>query len=261
MLSNKKIGVLVVAYNAATTLASVLDRISKDVWDEIDEVAVFDDKSHDQTFQLGLEYKILKDIEKLNIYRNEKNLGYGGNQKRGFKYFADKGFDVVVLLHGDGQYAPEMLKQMYDPLIEGRADAVFGSRMMKKFGGPLKGGMPVYKFIGNRVLTVFENFVLGMDLTEFHSGYRAYSLAALNKIRLDNCSDEFHFDTQIIVKLNHQGFKIIEVPIPTFYGEEICYVNGMKYAKDILKTVIEYKKMRFGKKTDITYEEYYDLGR
>ena len=113
-----------------------------------------------------------------------KNLGYGGNQKAGYRYFMEKGFDVVVLLHGDGQYAPEILSHLYHPIVTGEADAVFGSRMMKDYGGPLKGGMPLYKYVGNRILSVFENRALGMHLTEFHSGYRAYSLDALRKHRL-----------------------------------------------------------------------------
>src|SRR5947209_12699171 len=167
--------------------------------------------------------KSLTHIPKLNILKHPKNLGYGGNQKAGYKYFIEKGFDVVVLLHGDGQYAPEVLARMYHPIVTDQADAVFGSRMMKDYGGPLKGGMPLYKYIGNRILTYFENRALSMKLTEFHSGYRAYNLHALAKINFDHMTDDFHFDTEIIIKLNHQGMRIREVPIPTYYGDEICH--------------------------------------
>jgi glycosyltransferase involved in cell wall biosynthesis len=257
MKNNKKIGILIVAYNAVTTLNKVLDRIPKTVYDEIDEIVVFDDASKDNTYMLSVGYKTINKLEKLSIYSNEKNLGYGGNQKRGFNYFIEKGFDVVVLLHGDGQYAPEFLNSMYEPIINDEADVVLGSRMMEKYGGALRGGMPIYKFIGNKVLSSYQNFVLKMNLTEFHSGYRAYSIAGLKKLHLDNCTDDFHFDTQIIIKAHHNNLKIVEVPIPTFYGEEICYVNGFKYAKAIYRTTLDYKKTVNGKIKSDTYSEYY----
>jgi glycosyltransferase involved in cell wall biosynthesis len=188
---NKRIGILIVAYNALTTLPNVLKRIPADVWDEIEEVAVFDDHSKDETYELAVGCRTLFGLDKLTIFRNEQNLGYGGNQKRGYRYFAAKGFDAVVMLHGDGQYAPEMLAELYRPLLSGQADAVFGSRMMPDFGGPLKGGMPFYKYLGNKILTGLANRVLGMRLTEFHSGYRAYSLAALRQIDLSRMTDDW----------------------------------------------------------------------
>ena len=117
MKNNKKIGILVVAYNAVNTLTKVLDRIPQAVYDEIDEIAVFDDSSKDNTYMITLGYKQVRNAEKLHIYYNETNLGYGGNQKKGFKYFIEKGFDAVVLLHGDGLYAPEILNEMYNPII------------------------------------------------------------------------------------------------------------------------------------------------
>jgi 2-polyprenyl-3-methyl-5-hydroxy-6-metoxy-1,4-benzoquinol methylase len=241
-LRTKRIGVLIVAYNAVTTLTRVLQRIPENVWANVEEVVVFDDASKDATYELAVGYKAISGIDKLNIIKNNKNLGYGGNQKLGYTYFMDKGFDAVVLLHGDGQYAPEILSHLYEPLISGEADAVFGSRMMPEYGGALKGGMPLYKYIGNRILTFFENFALNMHLTEFHSGYRAYNLDILRQIDFTNMTDDFHFDTEIIIKLHQQGFRIKEVPIPTYYGDEICYVNGLKYAKDVAKSVIRYKR-------------------
>jgi 2-polyprenyl-3-methyl-5-hydroxy-6-metoxy-1,4-benzoquinol methylase len=241
-LPAKRIGILVVAYNAVATLAKVLRRIPQNVWDRVEEVAVFDDASHDDTFELGLGFKTITGLEHLTVIKNVKNLGYGGNQKLGYQYFMDKGFDIVILLHGDGQYAPELLEEMYMPLVREEADAVFGSRMMTKYGGALKGHMPLYKFVGNKILTFFENRMLGMRLTEFHSGYRAYSLAALKRFDLSNMTDDFHFDTEIIIKLQHQSCRIKEIPIPTYYGDEISYVNGMKYAWDIFKSVIRYKR-------------------
>ncbi len=241
----KKIGILIVAYNAVTTLVNkVLRRIPPEVWDNVAEVAIFDDSSQDHTYELALGFKAANEraAEKLTVLRNERNQGYGGNQRRGYEYFIGKGFDVVILLHGDGQYAPEILAQIYRPIVDGEADAVFGSRMMPDYGGPLKGGMPLYKYIGNRILTFFENRLLGMRLTEFHSGYRAYSLAALRQIDLSRMTNDFHFDTEIIIKLHHQGMRIREVAIPTYYGGEICYVNGLKYARDVARAVLRYRR-------------------
>ena len=238
----KRIGILIVAYNAVTTIAHLLTRIPADVWANVESVVVFDDASHDHTYELAVGLKMLSGLEKLTIIKNDANLGYGGNQKLGYRYFIEKGFDIVVLLHGDGQYAPEMLSHLYAPIMAGEADAVFGSRMMRTYGGALKGGMPLYKYIGNRILTAIESRAIGLPLTEFHSGYRAYSLAALREIDFSEMTDVFHFDTQIIIKLHHQGFRIKEVPIPTYYGNEICYVNGLKYAKDVVFSVIRYKR-------------------
>jgi 2-polyprenyl-3-methyl-5-hydroxy-6-metoxy-1,4-benzoquinol methylase len=253
----KRIGILIVAYNAVTTLASVLRRIPSDVWENVEEVVVFDDASRDDTYELALGYKTHTGLDRLHVIKNAQNLGYGGNQKLGYQYFIDKGFDVVVLLHGDGQYAPEILADMYAPIVAGEADAVFGSRMMDTYGGALKGGMPVYKYVGNKILTQFENGLLGMNLTEFHSGYRAYNLHAIRQIQMNNMTNDFHFDTQIIVKLHHQGFTIAEVPIPTYYGDEICHVNGMKYALDVVKSVIRYKRTVNAAHRYPEYEEYH----
>ena len=253
----RRIGVLIVAYNAITTVSAVLKRIPPDVWEMIEEVAVFDDASPDETYEVALGHKALFGREKLTIVRNDKNLGYGGNQTRGYQYFMDKGFDVVIMLHGDGQYAPEVLAHLYAPLVAGEADAVFGSRMMPDYGGPLQGGMPLYKYLGNRVLTGFANWFLGMKMTEFHSGYRAYSLHALKEIDFSQMTNDFHFDTQIIIKLQHQGFRLKEVPIPTYYGDEICYVNGMKYAKDVFKAVIRYRRAVLGLAKAPEYAEYH----
>jgi 2-polyprenyl-3-methyl-5-hydroxy-6-metoxy-1,4-benzoquinol methylase len=239
--NGKRIGILIVTYNAVTTLTKVLKRITPEVWANVEEIAVFDDASQDSTYELAMGIKTLREMPKLHVLKHPKNLGYGGNQKAGYQYFMDKGFDVVVLLHGDGQYAPEILSHLYRPIVTGQADAVFGSRMMKNYGGPLKGGMPLYKYVGNRILSIFENAALGLNLTEFHSGYRAYSLDALRKIDFTHMTDDFHFDTEIIIKLNHQDFTITEVPIPTYYGTEICYVNGMKYARDVFRAVRRYK--------------------
>ncbi|MDQ2839661.1 MAG: bifunctional glycosyltransferase/class I SAM-dependent methyltransferase [Acidobacteriota bacterium] len=253
----KRIGIFIVAYNALTTLSTVLKRITPEVWRNVEQVVVFDDASQDATYELAVGIRAMTNLPKLRVLKHTKNLGYGGNQKAGYRYFVEQGFDIVVLLHGDGQYAPELLSHMYAPLVRGEADAVFGSRMMKDFGGPLKGGMPFYKYVGNRLLSAFENRALGLNLTEFHSGYRAYNVHALARVNLDKLTDDFHFDTEIIIKLHHQNFRILEVPIPTFYGDEICRVNGLKYAKAIVRAVNRYTETSRAVRSYPEYEEYF----
>jgi len=253
----KKIGILILTYNAVGTLTKVLKRITPNVWKNVAEVAIFDDASQDATYELAMGLKTLRQLDKLQVLTHPKNLGYGGNQKAGYRYFMENGFDVVVLLHGDGQYAPEILSHLYHPIVAGEADAVFGSRMMKNYGGPLKGGMPLYKYLGNRVLSTFENRMLGMQLTEFHSGYRAYNLHALRNIDLAHMTNDFHFDTEIIIKLQHQRFRIEEVPIPTYYGEEICYVNGLQYARNVAQAVRRYRQTCRSVRCYPEFQEYF----
>jgi glycosyltransferase involved in cell wall biosynthesis len=243
----KRIGILVVAYNAASTLAQVLDRIPKNFRPSISEVLVCDDASHDSTYLVGLGYQQVTADLPLTIVRHPENLGYGGNQKAGYQMAIEHGLDIVVLLHGDGQYAPEFLPQIVEPLVRDECDAVFGSRMLEK-GAARKGGMPLYKYVGNRVLTTWENALVGTKLSEWHSGYRAYSVDALKDVPFDRNSDGFDFDTEIIIQMHEAGKRIVELPIPTYYGDEICYVNGMKYARDITRTTGRYRlhKMGFG---------------
>jgi glycosyltransferase involved in cell wall biosynthesis len=234
-----------VAYNAALTLHQVLDRIPESFRNKIDRVFVCDDHSHDSTYLVGLGYKHLKPELPMEVIRNPRNLGYGGNQKLGYRLAIEHDLDIVVMLHGDGQYAPECLGDVVGPLERGEADAVMGSRMMVK-GAARRGGMPLYKYVGNRILTRFENAMLGTSLTEFHSGYRAYSVAALKTIPFESNSDGFDFDTEIIIQLHAAGKRIKEVPIPTYYGDEICYVNGMRYAKDVCIDVMRYRLGKLG---------------
>lgn len=229
MATKPKIGVLVVAYNAETTLKSVLQRIPATIWEKIDEVFIFDDASKDKTYEVGKACLEEPYGHKVRVYRNSVNLMYGGNQRNGYQYAMTHGFDIVVLLHGDGQYSPEVMQNLLTPLEEGKAEAVMGSRMMIK-GAALKGNMPMYKYVGNKILTWVENTFIGSKFTEFHSGYRAYSVRALQEIPLDEMTHNWHFDTQVILELLKKGHRIKEVPIPTYYGDEICYVNGVPYA-------------------------------
>ena len=181
----------------------------------------------------------------LTVIRHPGNLGYGGNQKAGYQMAIEHGLDIIVLLHGDGQYAPECLADIVAPLERGEGDVVMGSRMMVK-GAARKGGMPLYMYVGNRILTSIENRLLGTELTEFHSGYRAYNVKALESIPFHDNSDGFHFDTQIIIQLVDAGKRIVEVPIPTYYGDEICYVNGLRYARDVTRDVVRYRLSKLG---------------
>jgi glycosyltransferase involved in cell wall biosynthesis/SAM-dependent methyltransferase len=235
-----KVGIVVVAYNAASTLVDTLNRIPDEVLPQLAEIIISDDASHDDTFVLASEWGARAEAVRTTVVRHTKNLGYGGNQKAAYRIAIDHGLDVVVMLHGDGQYAPERLADLIAPFDTDSADAVFGSRMLIP-GAAKVGGMPFYKRVGNRILTTFENRVLGTRLSEFHSGYRAYSTRILSRIPFEANSDGFDFDTQIIAQLVHAGGRIVEVPIPTYYGDEICYVNGMSYARDVVRDVVEFK--------------------
>ena len=259
-LSSPKIGVLIVAYNAESTLANVLDRIPKDFAPQISAVLVCDDASHDQTHDAALEYQRSTTHLPLHILRHPINLGYGGNQKAGYVWAQELGLDFIVLLHGDGQYAPELLPEMVAPLLNGSAEAVFGSRMMEQ-GAARRGGMPLYKLIGNKILTRWENAMAGTHLSEWHSGYRAYSVSALQKLALERNSDGFDFDTQIILQLHASGARIMEIPIPTYYGDEICHVDGLKYGRQVMVETFRYRlhKMGLGSGKHIPQNHAYEI--
>jgi glycosyltransferase involved in cell wall biosynthesis len=224
--------IFVVAYFAERTIEKVVRRIPADLLDTYDiEILIIDDESKDATFAEGLQVGRHTDTPfKVNVLYRPVNQGYGGNQKIGYHYAIEKDFDFVALLHGDGQYAPEVLGQLVEPLRRGEADAVFGSRMLVPRDA-LKGGMPAYKYIGNRILTALQNRLLGTRLSGFHSGYRVYTTSALRAIPFDRNANVFHFDTEIIIQLVIAGKRIKELPIPTYYGAEICQVVGIKYGR------------------------------
>lgn len=234
----KKLLIFIVAYNAENHIEKVLNRIPSKVLEYYDyEILIIDDSSKDKTFEIAHKYQHGNLGINLKVLFNPVNQGYGGNQKLGYEYAISNIFDVVVLLHGDGQYAPEIINDIVSPIFSNEADAVFGSRMLIK-GSALKGGMPYYKYVGNKILTWWQNKILGSSLSEFHSGYRAYSVAALKQIPFKRNSNNFHFDTQIIIQLLLANKKINEINIPTYYGDEICHVNGMKYGWDVLVSSI-----------------------
>lgn len=242
-----KILIFIVAYNAEAHIEAVLRRIPREVWNHSKhsvEILIIDDQSGDRTTEASQRFKEIHDKYNLTVLSNPVNQGYGGNQKIGYWYAIKNGFDVVILLHGDGQYAPEMLPEFIQAFADPSVDAVFGSRMM---GGKsaLRGGMPLYKFVGNRILTTLQNRLLHKRLSEFHSGYRAYRVSALKAIPFIYNSPDFDFDTDIIIQLVDTQRKILEIPIPTYYGNEICHVNGVKYAFQILNSTVRSRLQRY----------------
>lgn len=238
-----RIGILVVAYNAQDTLRQTLQRIPPAVTDKIQEIFVFDDASQDQTLSVAKAAQRELHDGKLSIFNNPQNLMYGGNQRRGYQYAMSRGLDIVVLLHGDGQYAPEVMQELLTPLETGRAEMVMGSRMLMP-GAARRGNMPLYKFVGNKILTTTQNVLAGTNFSEFHSGYRAYSVHALREIPLDQLTSGWHFDTQIILEFLSRGMPVVEVPIPTYYGDEICRVNGIPYAFNCVRETAVYALRR-----------------
>ena len=255
-LTKNKLLIFIVAYKAEKTIENVISRIPFKLNNDFElEVLIIDDFSNDSTIFESQRIKKSKLYPfKITVLYNPINLGYGGNQKLGYQYAIINRFDFVVLLHGDGQYAPELLPEILSPLSKDDADAVFGSRMMIK-GGASKGKMPLYKFIGNKILTFFQNYLLGTNLSEFHSGYRAYKVKSLNKIPFHLNTNDFHYDSEIIIQLLFAKMKIKEIPIPTYYGDEISYVNGIVYAYNVLKTTLIAKFQKSG----IFYRRMYDL--
>ena len=252
-LHHKKVLIFIVAYNAERTLQDVLERIPKEVFNYQVEILVIDDSSKDRTFNVGLQYQKENNIP-LKILYNPKNQGYGGNQKLGYFYAIKNEFDAVVMLHGDGQYAPQELPRLLKPILNNEADAVFGSRMLEKKAARL-GGMPFYKWIGNKILTKLQNFILEANLSEYHSGYRAYSVKALEQIPFHKNTNDFHFDTEIISQFFLKKLTIREIPIQTYYGDEICHVNGIKYAFNVLKSTLLAKSFQMG----FFYNSVYDV--
>lgn len=234
----KRLGVFVISYNAEKLIAETLSRIPDEIWRAVEVVYVVDDCSTDETTRTALAYP--DPYGKLRVFRNRTNRRYGGNQKFGYQYAIDNGLDAVVMLHGDAQYAPEMLPDLFRALVDGGADVVIGSRMINRRDA-LKGGMPKYKFVANIFLTGFENLLSGMHLSEFHSGYRGYSTRFLRRIPLWENSDEWHFDTHILFQAKQAEAKIAELPIPTRYGSETCHVNGVAYGLNCIASALLFR--------------------
>lgn len=253
-IGKQRVLIFIVAYHAETTIVDVVRRIPAVLSAYDFELLIIDDSSKDKTFERSHELSLRADIPfRITVLFNPLNQGYGGNQKLGYHYAIANGFDFVALLHGDGQYAPECMPELLKPLGQGRAAAVFGSRLMTPMGA-LKGGMPLYKFVGNRILTITQNLLLRTNLSEFHSGYRIYAVDALRSIPFERNSNGFHFDTEIIIQLVVAKLPIVELPIPTYYGNEICRVNGVPYAMNVILATLKARLQEWS----LFYDRRYD---
>lgn len=233
MLNNKRIVVVLPAYNAAATLERTCAEIPREI---VDEIILVDDGSKDETVKvasaLGLKFKV-----------HEKNLGYGGNQKTCYKLALEAGADVVVMLHPDYQYSPRLLAAMAAMVTSGHYDIVMGSRILG--GGALLGGMPFYKYVFNRLLTAFQNMLMGTKLSEFHTGYRAFTREVIEGLPLSECSNDFVFDNQMLGLAVQEGYRIGEISCPTRYFDEASSINFFRsvvYGLGVLRTCLEYNR-------------------
>ena len=214
MLHSKKIVIVLPAYNAAKTLEQTYREIPFDI---VDEVILVDDASRDDTIEIANALGIK------HVIRHQKNKGYGGNQKTCYAKALELGADVVIMLHPDYQYTPKLIPAMASIIAQGLYPVVLGSRILGK--GALKGGMPLYKYIANRILTLIQNMLIGEKLSEYHTGYRAFSKEVLESLRLDENSDDFVFDNQMLSQIIYAGFSIGEITCPTKYFPEASSIN------------------------------------
>ncbi|NOR33945.1 MAG: glycosyltransferase [Bacteroidales bacterium] len=241
MIENMRITVVLPAYNAEKTLEQTYREIPFDI---VDHVILVDDSSRDQTLQVAEKFGIH------HIIRHEKNLGYGGNQKSCYNKALELESDIVVMLHPDYQYTPRLLHSMCYLIANQVYEVVLGSRVLGK--GALKGGMPRYKYIANRLLTLFQNLLMNQKLSEYHTGFRAFSGKVLRSINYNLNSEDFVFDNQMIAQIFYAGFEIAEITCPTRYFEEASSINLKRstiYGLGVLKTSLQYRlqKMRLGK--------------
>ena len=247
--------VFILAYDAAREICSVLERVDRQLFNSPEvHFLLLDDASSDATAALASKWVREQGIGNVTVLRNPVNQGYGGNQKLGYRFALDSGFGLVIMLHGDGQYAPELLPRFMDIWRKTKADVILGSRMAQPQGARA-GGMPFYKLVGNRVLTGVQNLLTGQKLSEYHTGYRAYSTAFLKSVPFEIDTNDFHFDTEILLQAFHVGAKIEEFPIPTHYGEEVCHVNGMRYARDVLFATLQFALHQYGMLCSLKYQE------
>ena len=203
-----------------------------------EKILIIEDHSKDKTLKIIKKFTQKKFNKiKIDLINNSKNFGYGGVQKIAFNYAIKKNFKYVIMLHGDNQYPANKILLLIKPLLTNKYDAVFGSRMTNSINA-LKGGMPLYKYLGNRALTFFQNLVLSSNLSEFHSGYRAYKVSSLKKIKFKSNTNDFHFDTEIIIQFLKNNLKIKEIAMSTHYGSEISHLRSIPYGLNIVRTTL-----------------------
>lgn len=238
MYKDKKVVVVLPAYNAAETLEKTYLEIPFDL---VDEVVLVDDASKDDTI------KEAKRLGIVHVISHEKNKGYGGNQKSCYKKALELEADIVIMLHPDYQYTPHLITAMVSIIGNGLYPVIFGSRILGK--GALKGGMPLYKYIANRFLTLTQNILLNQKLSEYHTGYRSFSAEVLKSLDLSKNSDDFIFDNQMIAQIFYAGYEIGEITCPTKYFEEASSINfkrSMKYGFGVLKVSLLYFLTKIG---------------
>lgn len=238
MINNKSVTIVLPAYNAEKTLEKTYNEIPFDI---VDNVILVDDSSNDATVEVSRKLGIK------HIVQHTKNKGYGGNQKSCYNKALEIGSDIVVMLHPDYQYTPMLLRSMCYLLADGAYNVVFGSRILGK--GALKGGMPIYKYIANRLLTLFQNIVMNEKLSEYHTGYRAFTRNVLESINYNACSDDFVFDNEMIAQIFYANFEIAEITCPTKYFEEASSINLKRssiYGLGVLWVSLKYRLQRWG---------------
>lgn len=237
MLKDSKICVVLPAYNAARTLQQTYDEIPRDI---VDEVILVDDHSSDETIEVAQNLGIR------HIIRHESNKGYGGNQKTCYDKALELGADVVVMLHPDYQYTPKLIESMCYIVVNGVYPIVLGSRILGM--GARKGGMPLYKYFFNRCLTLFQNVLMHQKLSEYHTGYRAFSAEVLRNIHYHNNSDDFVFDNQMLAQIFYAGYEIAEVTCPTKYFPDASSINfrrSTQYGLGVLWTAVQYRLQKW----------------
>ncbi len=235
MLEGRKIVVVLPAYNAAETLEKTYSEIPHEI---VDHVILVDDGSRDRTVMIAKKLSLQVEV-------HPQNLGYGGNQKTCYRLALQAGADIVVMLHPDYQYSPRLLTAMAAMLVSGHYDIVLGSRILG--GGALAGGMPVYKYIANRFLTFVQNLIMGTKLSEFHTGYRAFTREVIEKLPLEGCSNDFVFDNQMLGLAASAGFRIGEISCPTRYFPEASSINfrrSVVYGLGVLATTLRYNRFQ-----------------
>lgn len=238
MLNNKKIIVVLPAYNAALTLEKTYHEIPLDI---VDEVVLVDDASKDDTVGVGRQLGIK------HIIRHDENKGYGGNQKSCYNKALELGADIVIMVHPDYQYTPKLINAMCSIISNDVYPVVLGSRILGK--GALKGGMPMYKYIFNRFLTLSQNILIGQKLSEYHTGYRAFSAEVLRNIAFQSCNDDFIFDNEMISQIFMKGYEIAEITCPTKYFEEASSINFKRssiYGLGVLRVSLQHRLHMWG---------------